>query len=143
MKFPIGLPCTACGFLIRDPIDVHDDGSIVFVTEVPQNSIITLMKCTPDELLITAENVARVAVERIKSPKVAFVFDCVSRFLLLNQKFDDEIKAVRSVIGDIPTIGMLTFGEVYGAYGVPLFHNKSIVVAVGGKRGVEEHAVNV
>jgi hypothetical protein len=133
MKYPVGISCTACGFLIRDPVDVSEDGSIVFVTEVPQNTIVTLMECTFDELLATAEDVARVAVENARSPEIAFVFDCVSRYLLLDQKFDEELKTVRSVTGDLPMIGMLTFGEVYGAHKVPMFHNKSIVVAVGGR----------
>jgi len=132
MKHPIGLPCTSCGFLIRDPIEVGPDGSIVFVTEVPQNSVITLMESDVNELISTAEDVARLAAEGVKSPEIVLIFDCVSRYILLGEKFADELRVIHNAL-DVPTFGMLTFGEVYGFQGVPLFHNKTVVVAVGGK----------
>jgi hypothetical protein len=132
MKYPVGLPCTSCGFLIRDPIEAGEDGSIVFVTEIPQNSVITLMECELDELISTAGNVARIAAEGVKSPEIALVFDCVSRYILLNEKFDEELKAICNAV-DVPVFGMLSFGEIYGLHNVPLFHNKTIVVAVGGR----------
>ncbi len=134
MKYPLGLPYANKTFLIRDPIDVKEDGSIEFVTEVPQNSIVTLMKCDVNELIVTAEKVAQTAIEGVKSPKIALIFDCISRYMLMGRKFEEEFNVVKKTIGDLPILGMLTFGEVYGSFNVPVLHNKTIVVAVGGKR---------
>jgi len=133
MKYPLGLPYSYGKFLIRDPIEVKEDNSIEFVTEVPQNSVVTLMEGAADELISTAEQVASVAMEGVKCPEVALIFDCVSRYLLLGKKFEKELEVVRKTIGDTPMLGMLTFGEIHSFHSVPLFHNKTIIVAVGGR----------
>ena len=134
MQHPFGLT-GACGsfLIIRDPIAVREDGSIELVSEVPQNCVITIMGCKHDDLIKTAEKVAEVAVSGVKRPKFALIFDCVSRKLLLGKKFNDEVAAIKDVL-DVPFIGPLTFGEVHSSFSVPIFHNKTVVVAVGGEK---------
>jgi len=132
MFHPIGIP-SVDGYIIRDPIQVDEKGAIKFVSEVPQNSIITIMDCSADELIKTAESVAEKAVSDVKKPEFAFVFDCVSRSWLLGDRFKEEINKIVDVL-NVPIIGFLTFGEVYGCNGVPMFHNKSVVIGVGGSK---------
>jgi hypothetical protein len=69
----------------------------------------------------------------VQTPRFGLVFNCVSRFLLLGEKHD-EAAVIQDGLGiPLPLLGLLTFGEV-GAYNdVPLFHNKTLVVAVGGE----------
>ncbi len=133
MRHPLGLPCAYGDFLIRDPIAVRSDGSIEFVSEVPQNSVVAVMDCRHEDLIETAKRVAETAASGVKRVKFALVFDCVSRWLLLGSKFQDEIRSVKDVL-DVPFIGMLTFGEIYATFRVPLLHNKTVVVAAGGEK---------
>jgi len=132
MKHPFAIPCVGGNFLIRDPLEIEEDDSIIFVTEVPQSTVVTLMEGTFDNLITAAGEVAKTAVNTVKLPKIVFLFDCVSRYLLMGKEFKRELKAVMEVIGpDIPVIGMLTFGEVGAFSGIPFFHNKTVVVAAG------------
>lgn len=132
MKYPLGIPAVGGHFLIRDPLKVEEDNSIVFVTEVPQNTVVTLMEGTVGNLITTAGEVASSAVSGLTSPGIIFLFDCISRYLLMGKEFEQELKEVMNVVGsDVPMIGMLSFGEVSTFSGIPFFHNKTIIVAVG------------
>jgi len=86
------------------------------------------------QLIETAEDAAREAAAAVLDPACILLFDCISRVLLMGDRFAEEIRAIRAAIGpEVPLLGALTFGEV-GAYeDVPLMHNKTTVVAVVGK----------
>ncbi|MCR4429761.1 MAG: FIST C-terminal domain-containing protein [Tepidanaerobacteraceae bacterium] len=132
MKYPFGMPCSGTNFLIRDPICVNEDGSIRLVSEIPQNSAVSLMKGNSENFINTTEQLAKRVILSCPNPKAIFLFNCVSRYLLMKKDFEKELKTVMSNVDeDTPVIGMLTFGEI-GAYSsVPLFHNKTMVVAAG------------
>jgi len=127
MKHPLGIPIYGDNFLIRDPVMVNFDGSITFVTEVPNNTIAVIMQSQISELISTAEKVTHDAVEH--SSRVALLFNCVSRYLLMGESFQEEIDAVYRGIKGAELIGILSFGEVSSASGTPLFYNKTTVVA--------------
>lgn len=133
MRHPLGFPDIAGNYLIRDPLNVNEDGSIDFVTEVPHNAVGNIMEGRMDDLLATAASVARNAVRRVKDPSFVLLFDCISRCLLMGDDFGREIELIRHEAGgSVPILGALTFGEV-GSYGdVPLLHNKTVVALAGG-----------
>jgi len=56
------------------------------------------------------------------------LFDCVCRGLILKDQFQKEIDAVRSVMGDVPVGGFLTYGEI-ASYGgsIEAWHNTTAV----------------
>ncbi|MBO8170216.1 MAG: FIST C-terminal domain-containing protein, partial [Thermoanaerobacteraceae bacterium] len=99
MKYPLGIPAVGGHFLIRDPLKVEEDNSIVFVTEVPQNTVVTLMEGTVGNLITTAGEVASSAVSGLTSPGIIFLFDCISRYLLMGKEFEQELKEVMNVVG--------------------------------------------
>lgn len=132
MKHPLGIPSAGNNFLIRDPLRVDDDNGIIFVTEVPPNTVATVMKGDTDTLLQAAENAAAAARSTPEPPRLALIFDCVSRYFLMDKDFTREIEVVVKNIGrDVPVLGMLSFGEISSTSGIPLFYNKTIVIAVG------------
>ncbi len=132
MRHPLGIPSIGGDFLIRDPLKVEDDNSIIFVTEVPQNTVATIMKGDIDSLLSAAEDISRETFHACTSPKLSLLFDCVSRYLLMGKDFEREIEAVTKNAGaGVPIIGMLSFGEVSNISGTPIFYNKTIIVAAG------------
>ena len=81
-----------------------------------------------------AEEAAREAAAGVAEPACILLFDCISRVLLMGDRFAEEIQAIRAAVGpELPLLGALTFGEI-GAYeDVPLMHNKTTVVAVAGE----------
>ena len=133
MRYPLGIPDISGNYLIRDPLAVNDDGSIDFVTEVPRNAVVSIMEGDVADLIETARSVAQAAAGGVAEPQFVLLFDCISRCLLMGEEFEKELKAIREAIGaEVPILGSLAFGEVGSYADVPLFHNKTTVIAVGG-----------
>ena len=132
MRNPIGIPDIAGNFLIRDPIKVNQDRSIDFITEVPKNAMVYIMKGDNETLIQKAKSIACTVKKKVKTPHFCLIFDCVSRYLLMGDDFDKELNGIRKCIGeDIPTLGFLTFGEIGAFKDVPLFHNKTTSIVMG------------
>ncbi|MBN1268397.1 MAG: FIST C-terminal domain-containing protein [Kiritimatiellae bacterium] len=133
MRHPLGFPDISGHYLIRDALAVAGDGSIRFVTELPQNSVGYIMDGQMPDLIRMAGTVVRSAVSRVPVPRFALCFDCISRYLLMGDEFTRELAAIDAALGkDLPLLGALTFGEIGSYADVPLFHNKTLAVVVGG-----------
>ncbi len=132
MMHPLGFPNIHGQYVIRDPLNVNADDSINFVTEVPSQAVGSIMDCTCQGLIKAAEDAAGRALSQCPAPAFMLIFDCISRMMLMGDRFQDEIGILRETIGpDVPMLGALTFGEISGQGSVPLLHNKTTVVAVG------------
>ncbi len=133
MGHPLGFPDVYGQYLIRDPMAANPDNSVDFVTEIPENAVGYIMRGSVADLVKTAGEVsASTAARANESNAFAMVFDCVSRSLLMGKDFGQELDAIsRAFAPEMPLVGMLSFGEVGGHGGAPLFHNKTTVVAVG------------
>lgn len=133
MKHPLGFSDISGNYFIRDPLSVDAHKNIHCVTEVPRKAIGHIMEGQTDQLIQTAQSVAKKAAAGITQPAFALVCDCISRYLLMGDRFTDELGLIGKAIGqDIPTIGVLTFGEVGAFDEVPFFHNKTVAIGVGG-----------
>lgn len=133
MFHPLGFPDVFGQYIIRDPLTVNDDNSINFVTEVPSHAVGNIMEAEIKQLIETAERAGKQAVSGVHKPSFVLLFDCISRVLLMGDRFNKEIRAIRNAVGPkVPLLGALTFGEIGSYEDVPLFHNKTTVVAVGG-----------
>ncbi len=132
--YPLGFLC-ACGkYKLRSPVSYSDDGSIEVLSELPYSSVTYVMECEEEDVLNAAENAVREAITNYGgNAKFAVVFDCLSRKQLLRKKFRKELKRIDEII-NIPYIGMLSIGEIVSTQKnyIPSFHNKTVVVAVGG-----------
>lgn len=132
MKHPLGFPNISGNYIIRDPVSVNDDDSIAFVTEIPSQSVGSVMDCNTEEIVATAVLAAKSAAEMVASPEFFLVFDCISRVLLLGDRFNEEVRSVREIMSsEIPFLGALVFGEIGNSGTVPLLHNKTTVVTIG------------
>jgi hypothetical protein len=131
-KHPLGITDASGRFIIRGPLWVLPGGAIQLVTDVPSRAVAYLMTAEREDLLRAARDVATTALQAVRVPRFALVFDCVSRSLLLGNGCE-EVAIIRETLGPLPFVGFLTFGEVAPYDDVPLFHNKSLVIAVGGE----------
>jgi len=131
MHHPLGIPQADGDHLIRDPIAVESDGSLRCVAEVPDGSLVRVMESSHADLIAAAHAAGTAARAAVGGPLGgAFVFDCVSRLVILGERVTEELAAFGAALGqDTPMMGCLTFGEV-GALGagVAQFHNKTAAV---------------
>jgi hypothetical protein len=133
MRHPLGFPDISGNYLIRDPITVNEDDSIGFVTEIPGNAVGSLMRGEVPVLIETARRAVCDVVDALVQPDLVLLFDCISRYLLMEEDFQKELSVIASAIGrDVPVLGALTFGEVGSYEDVPLLHNKTLTLAAAG-----------
>ncbi|RKH07171.1 hypothetical protein D7V97_21580, partial [Corallococcus sp. CA053C] len=114
MTHPLGIPQASGEFVIRDPISVESDGSVRYVAEIPDGSLVRVMEGTREDLLDAAAGAATMAREATPGPLGgAVVFDCVSRYLILGEGVRDELLRFQEALGEgVPVVGCLTLGEV-------------------------------
>ncbi|MGQ9621919.1 MAG: FIST signal transduction protein, partial [Candidatus Caldatribacteriaceae bacterium] len=131
---PLGFPNIFGEFLVRDPVYFSSSGHMGFVgASIPKGAVGYVMEGRKEKILATSEEVARRAREGIEEVCFALVFDCISRSLLLGFAFEEELKNIQKVTGTIPLVGFLSIGEIHPYGRAPLFHNKAVVVALGGR----------
>lgn len=131
MTRPLGIPQADGEYLIRDPLAVEESGALRFLASVPDGALVRVMEGTPSMLVEAARVAASMACDDAGGALGgAFVFDCISRYLMLGDRLAEELSACAGALGpDVPVLGCLTFGEV-GAFAsrMPQFHNKTMVV---------------
>lgn len=149
--YPIGLYLEGeTEYLLRNIIAIEDNGALVCQGDVPVGSQIRLMIGTKDSCLdATRQAAAELKKSLLISPheliakpqeiKIVFVFDSVSRYILLRRKAAEELKIIRKAAGErVPLVGFYTYGEqaplkAMTYHGKVHFHNQSIVlIAIGG-----------
>lgn len=124
--YPFGLDKPDGRVVVRDPITV-EGGALRCVGDVPPYSLVHLLRGDPDELVRAAARGAE-ALQGTTGP--VLVADCISRVLYLEQRFGEELAAIRRVVGARPLAGVLTLGEVANGGDTCLeFYNKTIVLA--------------
>lgn len=134
--YPFGIFKEDSENIVRDPISVDENGALICVGEVPENTVLYILKGDREALIASA----RKAVEDTLTPTDdsseivdTLIVDCISRTLFLEEGFSEELKVVLdSVHQKHPNInpsGVLTLGEIssYGE-GFLEFFNKTIVV---------------
>ncbi|OJJ16423.1 hypothetical protein BKI52_34620 [marine bacterium AO1-C] len=129
--YPFGINKEGVEVIVRDPIMVNENGALVCVGEVPQNTSLAILK-GEKQSLIDAAGEAALACQQASTKKSNdyLVFDCISRVLFLEDDFGAELQAVKDGLGQPENLsGALTLGEIssYGE-GYIEFFNKTIVV---------------
>ena len=115
----------------RVPLTVGVDGSLSCAAEIPPEATVSILDGEADKMVAAARHAAEEARENLNGAEAAGVllFDCVCRGKILEDDFDQEIEAVRSVFGEVPVAGFLSYGEIAsyrGRFGG--WHNATAVV---------------
>jgi len=133
-SYPFGITKIKAERIVRDPIMVLDDDSIVCVGEVPEGSFVDLLNGDAESLIQAAGKAKKLSWEAFdQKSKMSAVFfiDCISRVLFLEDRFTEEINAVWSK--ELPLFGACTIGEIANSGKDYLeFYNKTAVVAIIG-----------
>lgn len=127
-KHVTGLPASALLFplsvqlhgtdksLIRTVLSINEtNGSMVFAGDIPQGEYVRLMTANPEKLIDGASAAADLSFQKLglAEPDLALLISCVGRKLVLKQRTEEELEAVREVLGDATTLtGFYSYGEL-------------------------------
>jgi hypothetical protein len=141
MLYPLGIgTSTPREYLIRMPIDIPEDGSILCQGDV--------MTGSPVHLMITDKDACRQSIHDAavdirtqlfgKQPKLIFIFESLMRRKILGRSALQGIHAIREVLGHtVPVFGMYTAGEAAplrtpkAVSGTQLLNGSVVLMAIG------------
>ena len=131
-RFPFGIGRLDGEQVVRDPTQVLDDGSIVCIGEVQTGSFVSILKSDSDQLIKAAAESLQRAKDNYRGnhpPKLHFFVDCISRTIVLGDRFSEEVDAVKDE--HIPLSGICSIGEIANSGTDFLeFYNMTSVMAV-------------
>lgn len=134
--YPFGLLSEGGEDIVRDPIMASEEGALVCVGEVPENSVLNILKGKEDSLIEASSLATESSLKDLHITKDAhpLIVDCISRALFLGENFSKELRTVTKALLSrrLPkAIGVLSLGEIssYGE-GFLEFFNKTIVLGI-------------
>ncbi|TDT47593.1 hypothetical protein CLV90_1671 [Maribacter spongiicola] len=101
--------------LVRTILNIDDkENTMTLAGDIPEGARVQLMMSSVDDIANGAFHAAELAMGgRIKSPELALLISCVGRKLVMDQRTEEEIEEVKSVIGDSTVIsGFYSYGEM-------------------------------
>ena len=119
---------------VRTLLSVNEGAqSMTFAGDMPQGSYARLMKANFDRLVDGAQGAAKTSYEAIgsTSPELAILISCVGRKLVLKQRTEEELEAVRGVLGDKTVMaGFYSYGEICPAapHAACQLHNQTMTI---------------
>ncbi len=113
-SYPFGVSTFLGGeIIIRDPFMANDDGSLTIVSSVKEMDTLYVMKGIKDELIDSSRRLSSDTFSHTHGDQ-AFLFDCISRVLFLEDDFRQEIEEVyeSSRNPDLSVFGITSIGEI-------------------------------
>ncbi|MHB8585663.1 MAG: FIST signal transduction protein [Thermoplasmatota archaeon] len=102
--------------LVRTILGVDEASqSLTFAGDIPQGSHARLMKANFDRLVDGAMGAARACSDSLGDApsELALLISCVGRKLVLKQRIEEEVEAVRETLGPKPVMtGFYSYGEI-------------------------------
>lgn len=106
--------------------------SLTFAGDMPQGSYVRLMKANIDRLIMGAEQSAQITKNaNTETAQLAFLISCVGRRLVMNQLVEEEVEAVRDVLGpDTSITGFYSYGEIapFDEFSPCKLHNQTMTI---------------
>ncbi|KYG82265.1 FIST signal transduction protein [Roseivirga echinicomitans] len=133
--YPFGILKDNSEYVVRDPLTLNDKGEIVCIGEVMENTVLDVLNGDNETLIQAAEAAASQVITQLESPKQAYISNCISRILFLEDDYHLELKAISKKLvknnQPIPVEGALTLGEIssFGDSYLQLF-NKTVVIGL-------------
>jgi hypothetical protein len=134
--YPFGIIKEGAEDIVRDPLALNDRGELICAGDIPENAVLNVLKARTERLMEAAEQAANDSLNISGGrPQQCVVADCISRTLVLNNHFAEELgrveRRIQSLDKNLVSEGILSLGEIssYGE-GYLEFFNKTIVVGV-------------
>lgn len=135
LLFPLGMkPRFQEISLTRTILSIADDGGMVFAGDIPEGSSVQLMKANFEKLIDASSSAAEQTLAITGAePDFAMLISCVGRKLVLGQRVEEEVEAVRDVLGEKPVLaGFYSYGEISSLLDNPSceLHNQTMTITV-------------
>ncbi|MBN1514319.1 MAG: FIST C-terminal domain-containing protein [Phycisphaerae bacterium] len=131
-SYPFGIIKLGTEKIVRDPLMVQDENSLVCVGEVPQGVHVHILTGDVHSLVCAAGRallLGQQCFSALPQCRTTLFIDCISRTLFLEEQFNRELEAVYQE--SVSLIGALTLGEIANSRRDYLeFYNKTSVVGV-------------
>jgi hypothetical protein len=125
--------------VVRTILGVNEsDQSLTFAGDLPEGSYVQLMKANFERLIDGAAGAAHSSHAALGEPAdLALLISCVGRRLVLKQRVEEEIEAVRGVLGPhVSLAGFYSYGEI--APFIPqnpcALHNQTMTITTFAER---------
>lgn len=145
VSYPLGMAIQGTpGYMIRVPLSVQDDGSIVCGAEVLEGSSVSLMLGTVNSAIEAAQETTKrlgLTTSDIK-PRIIFLSNCVARKILYGDRIVEELTAIKKMAGEeAHIVGFYSYGQIAPlrekvtdvAVCDPGFYEQSIAIAILGE----------
>jgi len=136
LRFPL---CIATGGdrpLVRTILSIDEDAqSMTFAGDMPIGARARLMHATYDALVGGANTAAddSVRIGSIAAPDLAVCVSCVGRKIVMGQRTDEEIEAIRECVGDGAVVtGFYSYGELapFAGFRQCELHNQTMTITL-------------
>ena len=112
----------------------EEENTMILAGDIPMNSKVQLMMTNVDNIANASERAAKQAQENRKNkPQLAILVSCIGRKLVLDQRVEEEIEEVISVVGEDTTIcGFYSYGEIAPFHGETncQLHNQTMTITL-------------
>ena len=116
--------------IVRDPIAVNEDDEIICVADIPKNSQVYVLEGNSNTLLSSSLQIAEYCASIAPKKYIPFLFDCISRAMFLEERFEEELKNIQSKL-TFEVEGALSIGEIASQNdGKLVIHNKSTILGL-------------
>lgn len=135
LLFPLGMRVKPNDpILTRTILTINPDGGMVFAGDLPEGSTVQLMKANFEKLIDASATAAEQTLSVVGADsEFALLISCVGRKLVLGQRIEEEVDAVREVLGDFPKMsGFYSYGEISTVLQTPSceLHNQTMTITV-------------
>jgi hypothetical protein len=120
--------------VVRTVLSVNEqDGSMTFAGDIPQGGTAQLMKTNVDDLVDGATAAAEASLTGLggRRPELALLVSCVGRKLVMKQRVEEEVEAIRDIFGaDTKITGFYSYGELspFRQGGECRLHNQTMTI---------------
>jgi hypothetical protein len=135
LLFPIVVTETNGGQgVVRTVLSVDEQAkSMTFAGDIPQGGTAQFMKTNVDDLVDGATGAAETSLAGLggQRPDLALLVSCVGRKLVMKQRVEEEVEAIRDVFGAKTTIaGFYSYGELcpFSAGEECRLHNQTMTI---------------
>jgi hypothetical protein len=129
-EHPFGIQQKDGTLIVRDPISFNDEEEIICVANIPEGSDVYVLKGDVDTLLDSSLHIAKVFKESAPLRYFPMLFDCISRAMFLDDRFEEELANIQQCL-QYEVLGALSIGEIAcTCNGELVIHNKSTVLAL-------------
>jgi len=128
--FPLGIEDINNNLIVRDPV-LAINGHLQCVGKIAINSMVYLLHGSEDNLINAAEEAAIEVFSNINvSQQASMMFDCVSRVLYMEDRYNQELQVISKHNKSSELFGVLSIGEIAnGQSGALSLLNRSIVIS--------------